>query len=81
MIYVGTSGYSYKDWIGVFYPEGAKQRDMLEYYARHFPCVEINATYYSIFSEKVFAGRHEAISVWSRSFAIVPGRRTRRWSC
>ena len=56
VIYVGTSGYSYKDWIGPFYPEGTKQRDMLEFYARHFPAVEVNATYYSVFSEKTFAG-------------------------
>jgi len=29
-IYVGTSGYSYKDWIGPFYPRGTKSGDMLD---------------------------------------------------
>ncbi len=45
-IYVGTSGFSYSDWKGTFYPEDVKPRQFLEYYARRFPCVEINYTYY-----------------------------------
>lgn len=47
MLYVGTSGFSYPDWRGVFYPESAKQGDFLSYYARHFNCVELNFTYYT----------------------------------
>lgn len=46
MLYVGTSGYSYKDWCGMFYPEGAKAQQYLPLYAEKFPCVEINYTYY-----------------------------------
>jgi uncharacterized protein YecE (DUF72 family) len=46
LIYTGTAGYSYKDWIGPFYPEGIKSTDMLEYYAMHFNFVELNSTYY-----------------------------------
>lgn len=46
MIYIGTSGYSYKDWIGPFYPEGTKDNAMLAYYSQHFNFVEINSTYY-----------------------------------
>jgi uncharacterized protein YecE (DUF72 family) len=76
MIYVGTSGYSYKDWIGPFYPEGTKQRDMLDYYARHFPCVEINATYYSVFSEKTFAGMAERTPPKFRFSIKAPGTAT-----
>jgi uncharacterized protein YecE (DUF72 family) len=76
VIYVGTSGYSYKDWIGVFYPEGTKQRDMLEFYARHFPCVEINATYYNIFSEKTFAGMAERTPKKFRFSIKAPGTAT-----
>ncbi|MGE5631275.1 MAG: DUF72 domain-containing protein [Caulobacteraceae bacterium] len=48
MIYVGTSGYSYKDWIGPFYPEGVKPGDMLSIYSGVFGFTEINSTYYKI---------------------------------
>lgn len=48
MIYIGTSGYSYQDWIGPFYPQGTKSGDMLSYYAQHFGFTEINSTYYKI---------------------------------
>lgn len=73
MIYVGTSGYSYKDWIGPFYPEGTKQSGMLEYYARYFRCVEINATYYSVMSEKSFAGMVERTPDGFRFSVKMPG--------
>lgn len=46
MIYVGTSGYSYKDWIGPFYPEGIKDSGMLEYYSLHFNFTEVNSSFY-----------------------------------
>lgn len=55
MIYVGTSGYSYKDWVGPFYPEGMESRDYLEYYAARFPCVEIDYTYYRPPEARTFA--------------------------
>ena len=43
----GTSGYSVKEWMGHFYPEQLKPAsEMLRYYARHFPTVEINNTFY-----------------------------------
>jgi uncharacterized protein YecE (DUF72 family) len=47
-ILVGTSGYSYQDWKGPFYPADVKDRDMLAFYARRFPAVEINFTYYRL---------------------------------
>ena len=47
-IFVGTSGYSYRDWIGTFYPKKTKSNAMLEYYAQHFPIAEINSTYYRL---------------------------------
>jgi uncharacterized protein YecE (DUF72 family) len=43
---VGTSGYSYKEWRGAFYPEKAKDAEMLPFYATRFPAVEINNTFY-----------------------------------
>ena len=48
MIYVGTSGYSYNDWIGYFYTEGIKKNQMLEEYSKHFRFTEVNSTYYSM---------------------------------
>ncbi|MGH7681312.1 MAG: DUF72 domain-containing protein, partial [Candidatus Eiseniibacteriota bacterium] len=48
MILIGTSGYSFPDWVGPFYPEGTAKGKMLEFYVKHFPTVEVNATYYRI---------------------------------
>jgi uncharacterized protein YecE (DUF72 family) len=45
-IVIGTSGYSFADWVGPFYPPGLPARDYLPFYARHFHAVEVNATYY-----------------------------------
>ena len=46
MILIGTSGFSYVDWRGAFYPEGTTERDMLAHYATRFPIVELNFSYY-----------------------------------
>ncbi len=46
MIRIGTSGYSYDDWVGPFYPERMDKREFLGYYAERFDCVEVNYTYY-----------------------------------
>ncbi|MFO7900093.1 MAG: DUF72 domain-containing protein [Planctomycetota bacterium] len=43
---IGTSGFSYDDWTGPFYPPDVKKREWLEYYAEHFDTVEINWSYY-----------------------------------
>lgn len=48
MVLVGTSGFSYKDWVGPFYPEGTRDREMLAYYCRRFGVVELNFSYYAI---------------------------------
>ena len=45
-LFVGTSGYSYKEWKGKFYPREIKPADMLKFYAEHFATVEINNTFY-----------------------------------
>ncbi len=46
--YVGTSGWSYRHWIGPFYPEDLKPAHFLEYYLQYFPTVEINSTFYHL---------------------------------
>ncbi|MEE8105330.1 MAG: DUF72 domain-containing protein [Planctomycetota bacterium] len=45
-VLTGTSGYSYKEWKGSFYPEDLAAPDMLGYYAERLPTVEINNTFY-----------------------------------
>jgi len=45
-LYVGTSGYSYKEWKGSFYPEKLPAKDMLPYYAERLQAVELNNTFY-----------------------------------
>ena len=45
-LYVGTSGYSYKEWKGTFYPEDLPDKKMLHFYGERFRSVEINNTFY-----------------------------------
>lgn len=52
-IWVGTSGYSFQDWIGTFYPPGTARGKMFDYYVKHFPAAEINASYYRILHPKI----------------------------
>ena len=50
-LHAGTSGFSYKEWKGSFYPEKMKEADMLPYYAERFDTVELNNTFYRLPSE------------------------------
>jgi len=52
--HVGTSGWVYPHWKGVFYPEDLPQSRWFEYYARHFETVEINNTFYRLPRESTF---------------------------
>jgi uncharacterized protein YecE (DUF72 family) len=54
-IRVGTSGYSFVDWVGPFYPSGTPRGGMLDEYVRHFDVVEINSSYYRIPNASMFA--------------------------
>lgn len=54
MIYVGTSGYSYKDWVGPVYPRATENRDMLALYAGEFCFTELNFTYYRMPTRRQF---------------------------
>ncbi len=51
---LGTSGYSYSDWIGIFYPEGLDKSEQLSFYSTFFNTVEINFTYYKIPNPHIF---------------------------
>jgi uncharacterized protein YecE (DUF72 family) len=57
-LYAGTSGYSYKEWKGYFYPEKMKPEEMLSFYATKLPAVEINNTFYRL-------PKRELIDLWS----------------
>ena len=52
--YVGISGYDYKPWRGVFYPDDLPARRWLEYASERFDSVELNGTFYSLKSPAVF---------------------------
>ena len=55
MIWIGTSGWVYRHWIGCFYPPGLPQRAWLAHYARDFPTVEINRSFYRLPTREQFA--------------------------
>ncbi len=55
VIKIGTSGYSYDDWSGVFYPEALNSKGYLRHYSKNFNVVEINSTYYRIPKPQMFA--------------------------
>lgn len=54
-VLLGTCGYSYKDWVGAFYPPGTRPEGMLPYYAARFPAVELDYTYYRMPGERTIA--------------------------
>lgn len=62
---VGTSGFSYKEWRGSFYPEDLPARAMLAFYASRFDAVEINATFYRM-------PKPEALRGWVRDVEAAP---------
>ena len=55
-IYIGTSGWVYKDWQKHFYPANIPARAHFQYYATQFPTVEINATFYRLPTLKMVKG-------------------------
>lgn len=57
----GTSGFAYKEWKGIFYPEKIKPAEMLSFYATKFSSVEINNTFYRMPSADVVAGWAEQV--------------------
>jgi uncharacterized protein YecE (DUF72 family) len=60
-IIVGTSGYSYKEWKGKFYPEKISPKEMLRFYAERLTAVEINNTFYHMPTEPVLASWAEQV--------------------
>ena len=60
-LFVGTSGYSYKEWKGPFYPEDLPDKEMLNYYGSQLPAVEINNTFYRLPSAKMVENWQEQV--------------------
>jgi uncharacterized protein YecE (DUF72 family) len=60
-IYVGTSGYAYKEWKGKFYPEKISPKEMLRFYSERLNTVEINNTFYRMPKESVLTSWAEQV--------------------
>lgn len=60
-IYIGTSGWNYKEWKGLFYPENIKEGGQLEYYTHYFDTVEINNSFYMLPAAKTFSTWRKAV--------------------
>jgi len=60
-IFVGTSGYGYKEWKGIFYPENISPKEMLRFYSGRLGSVEINNTFYHMPTESVLASWAEQV--------------------
>lgn len=73
-ILAGASGYSFKEWNGIFYPEKCKPAEMLPYYCERLPTVEINNTFYRLPKAEVLAGWAHCAPEHFR-FAIKASRR------
>ncbi|MBL3655664.1 DUF72 domain-containing protein [Fulvivirga sediminis] len=52
-VYIGCAKWGRKEWVGLIYPEGTKERDFLQQYVKNFNSIELNTTFYSIKKENV----------------------------
>lgn len=69
-VYVGGAKWGRKEWVGLIYPDKTKDTDFLEHYARHFNGIELNATYYQIYSEAILGKWAEKAK--GRDFKFCP---------
>ncbi len=53
-LWIGTSGWVYKHWMGIFYPERMPGEEQLPFFAQHFPTVEVNFSFYRLPERPVF---------------------------
>jgi len=78
---IGTSGYSYADWKGSFYPEDIRNPQMLPYYAEQFDTVELNFTYYAIPKpktlERMVAVTPDRFEFWAKLHQTMTHQRDR----
>lgn len=67
-LHVGTSGYSYKEWKGPFYPDTISPKEMLRFYGERFDAVEINYTFHHMPTERLLSSWEEQVP---EEFAFV----------
>jgi hypothetical protein len=72
--YVGTSGYSYKEWKGTFYPRKLPATQMLPFYSAHFRTVEINYTFKRLPTALI-------LEEWADAVPAADPKPTRRRCC
>jgi len=70
---IGTAGFSYQDWKGVFYPTDIREGDFLRFYSEQFPCVEIDSTYYAIPGSSMFEALSKNVPEGFKFTVKVPG--------
>ena len=73
-LFAGTSGFSYKEWCGEFYPPKLPAREMLAHYAQRLPTVEINNTFYRLPTAALLEGWRSQVPESFR-FAVKTPRR------
>jgi len=78
VVRVGTSGFSYEDWKGVFYPPHLKSNLYLSFYSNFFDVVEIDSTYYNIPHPKVFEALSKKVPPNFRFSIKVPSNFTHK---
>ena len=71
--YIGTSGWHYEHWRGMFYPENLPKAKWLEFYAGHFATVELNNSFYRLPSETAFAAWRDSTPA-NFTFAVKVSR-------
>ncbi len=59
MLFLGTSGWIYKHWMGIFYPPKLPGSEQLAFYTEHFPTVEVNFSFYRLPERSVFEAWRE----------------------
>lgn len=77
-IRVGTSGFSFADWVGPFYPPGTRSGEMLDFYQQQFNTVEINATYYRMPTPQMMTGMLRRTPPDFRFMVKLPGALTHK---
>lgn len=70
-LWIGTSGWSYPEWRGSFYPASLRRKDKLAYAARHFDSIEIPGSFYSLLRPANYRALRRADTAW------IPRRRVR----
>ena len=70
-IHIGTCGWSYPDWGGVFYPKGLASGEYLSHYAAHYPVVEVDSTFYRTPSLSMVRLSHDHMGSFGTALANI----------